>query len=114
MAESSVFHKERHVKYWLRCLKTFLPSAYISNDANRMTLAFFILSALDLLGELHEKITENERKEFIEWIYLCQHPDGGFRAFTGTNYGDSMRTVENEHWDPANIAGTYFALASLL
>jgi geranylgeranyl transferase type-1 subunit beta len=105
----------RHEKYWRRCLKTFLPTQYTSNDASRMTFGCFSLSALDILGKLDESINEEERNDFIEWIYLCQHPKGGFRGFTGTNFeAHALRTIENDEWDPANIAGTYFALASLL
>jgi len=111
--DRSVFSKERHIKYWLRCLKTYLPNAYTSNDSNRMTLAFFTVSALDLLGVLHEKTTPSERTDYIDWIYLCQHPSGGFRGFTGTKFGDETRTNKNERWDPANIAGTFFALVAL-
>ena len=111
--DTSVFNKDRHIKYWLRCLKSFLPTGYTSNDSNRMTLALFTLSALDLLGVLHEKTTANERRDWIEWIYLCQHPEGGFRGFTGTDFGDELRNEENQHWDPANLAGTFFALAAL-
>ncbi|PQE03438.1 hypothetical protein CJF30_00005427 [Rutstroemia sp. NJR-2017a BBW] len=46
----------KHVKYWHRCLNSLLPTAYTSTDSTRMTLGFFILSALDLLGG---KIFEN-------------------------------------------------------
>ncbi|MCJ1286910.1 Geranylgeranyl transferase type-1 subunit beta [Xylographa opegraphella] len=111
--ELSDFARERHVKYWLRCLKTFLPHLYISTDSSRMTLALFTLSALDLLGVLHESTTPSERSHYIDWIYRCQHPSGGFRGFTGANFGDVNRTVDNEHWDPANLAATFFALAGL-
>ena len=78
-------NKERHIKYWLRCLKSLLPTLYTPYDANRMMLAAFILSALDLLSALHEYTTPDERAGYIEWIYSCQHPDGGFRAFIGTD-----------------------------
>lgn len=56
MAEPG-FNTERHVKYYLRCLKTFLPTAYISNDSNRMLLAYLTLSGLDVLGVLQSKTT---------------------------------------------------------
>ena len=112
-SETCIFNAERHVKYWLRCLKTYLPTGYTSNDSNRMMIACFILSALDLLGALQERTTFTERQDFVNWIYHCQHPDGGFRAFTGTDVG-SLRNSKNEHWDPANLAGTYFALAALV
>ncbi|KAL8655695.1 MAG: hypothetical protein Q9210_000717 [Variospora velana] len=109
---SSILKKSAHIRYHLRCLKTFLPAAYTSNDSQRMTLAFFTLCALDLLGALDTHTTEAERSAHAEWIYQCQHPDGGFRGFTGTDLGD-RRTERNRHWDPANIAATYFALVSL-
>lgn len=110
----SSFHKERHIKYFLRCLKTFLPDLYTPADSNRMLLAFFTVAGLDLLGALHDKTTPNERKGYIEWIYHCQVPTGGFRGFTGTDFGLERRTRENEVWDPANVPATFFAIVTLV
>ncbi|KAI4249495.1 MAG: hypothetical protein L6R42_008966, partial [Xanthoria sp. 1 TBL-2021] len=109
---ATTFNKSTHIRYFLRCLKTHLPTAYSSNDSQRMTLAFFVLCGLDLLSALETNTTEDERAAYVDWIYRCQHPDGGFRGFTGADLGEE-RTEDNEHWDPANIAATYFALASL-
>jgi geranylgeranyl transferase type-1 subunit beta len=103
----------RHVKYWTRCLKTLLPHQYTSNDSNRLYLAFFIVSALDLLGVLETVPTEEERRDYINWIYRCQHPEGGFRMWPGTDFG-ARANSENARWDPANMPATYFALATLL
>ncbi|KAK1012710.1 geranylgeranyl transferase type-1 subunit beta [Friedmanniomyces endolithicus] len=105
--------KTRHVKYWTRCLKTLLPHHYTSNESNRMYLAYFIVSALDLLGALDDILTEDERRGYIDWIYRCQHPNGGFRMWPGTDFG-ARANRENARWDPANIPATYFALATLL
>ncbi|KAL4975751.1 terpenoid cyclases/protein prenyltransferase alpha-alpha toroid [Aspergillus desertorum] len=110
----AVFTKDRHVTFFLRCLKTFLPGLYTSNDSNRMLLAFFIVAGLDLLGALESKTTPQERQRYIEWIYHCQVPSGGFRGFTGTDFGTELRTPENEAWDPANVPSTFFALVILL
>ncbi|RLL94532.1 hypothetical protein CFD26_101321 [Aspergillus turcosus] len=110
----AVLNKERHIKYYLRCLKTFLPHQYTSNDSNRMLLAFFTISGLDILGALDSKITAEERKGYIDWLYHCQVPSGGFRGFTGTDFGIDKRTPENEAWDPANVPATFFALVLLL
>ena len=111
--DTSTFNKSRHIKYWLRCLKTHLPTLYQSNDSTRMTLAFFTISALDLLGALETSTTADERTTYVDWIYRCQHPDGGFRGFTGSDLGQ-LRSESNECWDPANLAATYFALATLV
>lgn len=104
---------KRQTKYLLRCLKTFLPGPYQSNDSNRMSLAFFILSGLDLLRALEPNTTTAERAAYVDWIYGNQHPHGGFRAFPGTNLG-AHTTPDNACWDPANVPATYFALAALL
>ncbi|KAL9047089.1 MAG: hypothetical protein Q9214_000249 [Letrouitia sp. 1 TL-2023] len=77
-----------------------------------MTLAFFTLSALDLLGVLESSTTVSERQAYIDWIYSCQHSHGGFRGFTGADMGE-REDESNRHWDPANIAATYFAIANL-
>lgn len=111
---SPVFTKDRHVKYFLRCLKTFLPSPYLASDSNRALLAFFIVSGLDILGALESNTTPDERKAYIEWIYHCQVPSGGFRGFTGTHFGLDKRSPDNEVWDPANLPATFFFLVLLL
>jgi len=77
-----------------------------------MTLAFFILSALDLLGELDASLSPAARKGHIEWVYSCQLPEGGFRAFPGADLGPS-RNNENRVWDPASVPATFFALLCL-
>lgn len=104
---------KRHTKYFLRCLKTYLPQPYTSNDSNRLSLAFFIVAGLDLLGTLESNTTPQERAEYTDWVYRNQHPKGGFRAFPGTDFGD-LSNEENARWDPANLPATYFALCLLL
>ena len=111
--DKPTFNKAQHIKYWLRCLKTYLPTQYTSNDSQRTTLGFFILSALDFLGVLHERTTKSERAAYVDWIYRCQVPDGGFRGFTGTDLGEA-RDEQNSYWDPANLAATYSSLAALM
>lgn len=103
----------RHIRYWRRCLKTLLPHHYTGNESNRMYLAFFILSALDLLDAFEQVTNPQERKDYIDWIYHCQHPAGGFRMWPGTDFGP-LRNEENAKWDPANVPATFFALSALL
>lgn len=105
--------KARHIKYYTRCLKTLLPHQYTGNDSNRMYLGFLMLAGLDLLGALETALSPDERRDFADWIYRCQHSDGGFRMWPGTDFGE-QRNAANAKWDPANVPGTYFALAALL
>jgi len=111
--DESTLNHARHVNYWRRCLKTYLPNVYTSNDSNRMTLAFFVISALDLLGDLQKATTAEEREGYVQWIYHCQHPEGGFRAFPATDFGE-LRNDKNKIWDPANVPATFFALLTLV
>ncbi|KAK6056230.1 hypothetical protein COOONC_06266 [Cooperia oncophora] len=39
---------------------------------NKVTLLFFAVSALDLLGELDKLLTDDRRKSIIDWIYKLQ------------------------------------------
>lgn len=112
-AESSTLNYAAHIRYWRRNLKTFLPHQYTGNDCNRMTLAAFILSALDILGDLPAALSQEEREGYIDWVYQCQLPEGGFRPAPATDLGVS-RNGENQIWDPIHVAGTFFALLILI
>jgi geranylgeranyl transferase type-1 subunit beta len=101
-----------------------------------MLFAFFIVSALDLLGLLDDealetetgkvtgkpRITREEKQGWVEWVYHCQHLDGGFRGFTGTIVGVEGEEEEERgdgrgrgnEWDSANLPATFFALCVLL
>jgi geranylgeranyl transferase type-1 subunit beta len=53
MAEGDFAHRT-HVLYFRDALLEQLPSPYESNDVNRVTVAYFALSALDLLNALDQ------------------------------------------------------------
>ena len=119
--EMPPFHKQRHITYWLRCLKTCLPNAYTSLDANRMMAAYFSLAALDLLGALEERTSAEERHSFADWVYGAQHPRGGFRAAPPPGAAPGAAGAAGgggggggDPGDRATVPNTYFALAALL
>lgn len=102
-------NKPRHVKYWLRCLRTCLPTDYTSTDLSRMTLGFFSIAAIDILGELQKLATDDDRTRWINWIYSNQLPTGGFRGSPATFlYGASPQ------WDPPSLPASFFALVTLV
>ena len=113
---SSGFDIPRHTKFWLRC-SSLLPTEYTAGDANRMSLGFFIVSALDLLGLLdpsHPKaISEKEKQGWVEWIYSLQLPEGGFRGFKGGDFG-AKRSLWNKGWDGGSLANGFLALVTLV
>lgn len=110
----AVFNAQKHKTYWLRCLKTFLPWQYTSMDTNRIMLAFFTISALDILDVLDTSVSHGERAEYINWIYSLQHSDGGFRGSPSLSLDGLKDEEQRRKWDRASIPATYFALATLL
>ncbi|KAI0545086.1 terpenoid cyclases/Protein prenyltransferase [Xylaria curta] len=113
----------RHIRYWQRCFRSMLPHHYTSNDSIRLTLGFFILSALDLLSPSSPAplVTADDRTRLRDWVLRLQHPHGGFcgsphhvlpRHFTSRFDHDANACVAR---DPANanIAATGFALLTL-
>ena len=114
--EDSKLNTERHIKYWQRCLKTLLPTQYTTTDSTRMTLGFFILAALDLLGIGADTLPQKEQANIRDWILKCQHPNGGFCGSPNHRFPDSYYVDVGhgkEQMDPANLPATCFALLSL-
>ncbi|CAZ85033.1 unnamed protein product [Tuber melanosporum] len=103
--------KQKHLKYWLRCLRTCLPTDYTTTDLNRLTLGFFCIAALDLLGCLQTETTEGDRAGWINWIYKNQLPTGGFRGSPATELGGGEGGSE---WDPPIVPASFFALVALV
>lgn len=71
MDKKTEFYKQRHVKFFSRCLDV-LPNAYQTLDTNRMTVLFFAIFGLDILGELEKVIDDQRRREIISWVYSLQ------------------------------------------
>lgn len=115
MADSKL-NIEQHIKYWKRCLTTYLPTSYTSTDSSRVTLGFFILAALDLLGAGADTLTQSERSNIHTWLLSCQHPNGGFCGSPNHRYPDQYYNDVGKgkrQLDPPNLAATFFALMSL-
>ncbi|CAJ0915143.1 2361_t:CDS:2, partial [Entrophospora sp. SA101] len=92
-----------------------------------MSLAYFCLSGLDLLGAIDIEISKEQKKDWIDWIYSQQilpnleKPEinekiCGFRGspFSGTKYDPNGSRNSKLPFDAANLAMTYTALCSLL
>lgn len=65
------FKRNAHISFFKRCL-TMLPSAVEGYDGNRITMAYFCLSALDLLEALETNYTAEERQEWVRWVWALQ------------------------------------------
>lgn len=107
--QAADFAIERHGAYFRQHMQCF-PSPYKTMDTNRLTLLYFCISGLDLLGLLDTV----DREAVIEFIYSWQSPavdNGGF-------FGYPPLPVESEESDRENnqphIANTYVALVMLI
>lgn len=108
--------RDKNVRYFLALLKQ-LPEPYVSLDTSRMTVAYFCLSGLDILGAL-EMV---DSASIIDWVYAQQlrgdgehRCTGGFRGggFLGSPFSTSG-SVAMSAYDSAHIAMTYTALSIL-
>ncbi|RMZ87778.1 hypothetical protein DV736_g5003, partial [Chaetothyriales sp. CBS 134916] len=99
-----------------------------------LSLAFFILAGLDLLGLLdssdekdgsdpaapdaaHSKrISPAHKQGWIRWIYSFQapHHGGGFRGSRVWDLCDEARLLWEKGWDRPSLANTFLALLMLL
>jgi geranylgeranyl transferase type-1 subunit beta len=118
------FDKDKLVKFFMRSLFV-IPNHYQSQDPNRLTLLYFTISGLDILGAL-DKVDNKER--IIDWIYSLQvlpsadqteteSAQWGFRGstFFGNPYDPSGKSPEVTHFmDDGHIAMTYSALCILV
>jgi len=107
----------RHAKFFQRSLAV-LPCSLASYDTQRVTIAFFAISGLDLLDRM--SAVEDQSEAMVEWLYSClvtsEDPEtehwSGFRGSTALRLSD---TPEPSHaHDHGHIAMTYTALASLI
>lgn len=104
-ASRDLLDKERHIKYWRRCHKSFLPTQYTSADSTRLMFACFVICALDLL---EAPLTAADRAAIRTWVLPLQHPDGGFCG--SPTHALPGQDAPRGH---ANLAATFFALVLL-
>lgn len=114
--------KSRHAKFFLRTLQV-LPSSLASFDTQRVTIAFFALSGLDLLDR--QDLVQEQRQTIVDWLYralISPPPDTelpeeegakcGFRGSPALKLSDSP--LPTHQYDHGHVAMTYTALASLV
>ncbi|KAK3321951.1 terpenoid cyclases/protein prenyltransferase alpha-alpha toroid [Apodospora peruviana] len=120
---------DRQLRYWKRCLRSPLPHHYLSNEGNRMALAYFIVNSISMLTpnsyiqstEPRPLITTEDRRAMRKWVLSHQHAGGGFcgtssLVFPLRDYEEwdfETKTPSLEQSGLANIAATLFALQLL-
>jgi len=119
-----VLTHNRHAKFFQRTLAV-IPSSLSTFDTQRVTIAYFAISGLDLLDKLD--MVEDHKASMVAWLYKCLITPGsseedqigeevlskcGFRGSPALKLSPSSRP--SHPYDHGHIAMTYTALTSLL
>lgn len=113
----SLFDKERHIRF-LDMMYELLPSDYQSQEINHLTLAYFTISSLDILGTLDQV----DKEAVASWVLSFQvHPkdqaefgNGQFFGFLGSRSSQFPADINgNSERNGSHLASTYCALAIL-
>eukprot|EP00249_Psilotum_nudum_P009441 c21940_g1_i3 orf=279-1352(-) len=122
--EFASFRHHLHVNFMLTMLHG-LPSYVQTQDSNRLTLAYFAVSGLDILNA----IDRIDADQIIDWVYAAQvlptqkdddssraSENGIFFGFSGSATIDTVSTLNSINPRPkygGHLASTYSALAIL-
>ncbi|XP_026326081.1 geranylgeranyl transferase type-1 subunit beta [Hyposmocoma kahamanoa] len=108
----------QHVKYFMRFLNV-LPSSLSSHDTTRVTIAYFAVAGLDVLGAI-SSISLELRSRIVEWIYRLQvvpdkaTGDMSMCGFQGSSTVNIDLNADNNHYRCGHLAMTYTGLCVLL
>lgn len=113
----TLFEKQRHIRF-IEMMYELLPSDYESQEINHLTLAYFTISSLDILGALDRV----DKEAIVEWVLsfqvhqLDQHQltTGQFYGFLGSRSSQFPPDAHgNMNSNSSHLASTYSALAIL-
>ncbi|XP_022890159.1 geranylgeranyl transferase type-1 subunit beta isoform X2 [Olea europaea var. sylvestris] len=120
-SNSLSFDRARHIRF-LEMMYQLLPSPYQTQEINRITLAYFVITGLDILAALDR----TDKEAMIHWVLSLQsHPknevelnNGQFYGFHGSRSSQYHLTDDGVHEQVAipngsHLASTYCALAIL-
>ena len=108
-SDSLILMKKRHEKFLMRFLDILPGDRFASLETSRMTVLFFAISGLDVLGSLEQSLSEDRKREIVDWIYSLQVESG----FLGSTFL-KIPKLEDKLCDSVHIAMTYTALATLV
>ena len=99
-----------HARFFLGHL-TSLPSAYAGADTNRMSLLYFALMALEVLGEGGEgepAVDATTRAKLCDWVYAMQIvPQGGTgEGREKEKEGAPFQSVATTEWERSGFRGS--------
>lgn len=94
----------------------FIPGCLETYDTSRVIILQFSLSGLDLLGRINDILSEEKKRELIEWIYdlqILNAKTGEHEGFRG-GYFPSNEAITNKIYMSCHVTMTYSCLVCLL
>lgn len=82
-----------------------LPPPYQSEDGNRITLGFFALGSLAIVGGL-DRLDQEERTDYIDWIYRRWDDQSG--GFSGAPILDLVGIFDRSTPAPSSFLPSLF------
>lgn len=113
------FNRDKHIQFLRRCVAC-LPMEYAQQDNNHLTLVYFVLGALEILGETDTALDEATKRSLVEYVYSLQVlPMKGAttderRSECCGFLGSSYQYVQAKDYCISNSAMTYVAIAILI
>lgn len=89
------FLYEKHVNYLLKSLKRSTGTPLEVAEAHRLSSLFFIVSGLDLLGALNTRLSDEDKKDIIEWIYSYQVDTERVHLAQQKQYDNNLKNNHN-------------------
>ncbi|XP_024542194.1 geranylgeranyl transferase type-1 subunit beta isoform X5 [Selaginella moellendorffii] len=113
------FDRDAHVQFFAGFLVRGLSADYLGQECNTLSLAYFAISALDILNALNQIPTG----EIVDWVYslqvlplkeLDEYAEKDLRfGFLGSRSTYVSRDGVESSYDGGHLAMTYSALAIL-
>ncbi|MQM04691.1 hypothetical protein Taro_037496 [Colocasia esculenta] len=109
------FEREKHICY-LHMMLDMLPSEYESQEINRLTLAYFVICGLDVVGAL-DLVDKDQVARWIMSFQACSDKvdldNGQFYGFHGSRTSQYPLEQQVLGRNASHLASTYCALAIL-
>ncbi|XP_050349743.1 geranylgeranyl transferase type-1 subunit beta [Nymphalis io] len=116
--ENNILAHRQHVKYLMRYLNV-LPPSMSTHDTTRVTIAYFSVLGMDVLGSITSMSLELQSR-IIEWLYRLQvqpNKENGDMLACGFQCSSTINIdfeSGNNHYRCGHLAMTYTGLCILL
>ena len=114
--DEEMFNYDGHIRYFLTSCE-ILPYHYTALDAQRLTVIYFSVIALDILNQLH-RVDKNRIIDYIYHLQLNPKNDeeiqSGKFGFVGGTFAHFQGEYSESKYQQGHLAMIYTALCTLI